>query len=221
MLSYSPFLVLNRRMKTDSTNQDGTENLIPFDPVPSRSTRRDGWTEPRQRAFIEGLALCGSVSTAARAVGMTARGAYRLLERSGAESFATAWDEAAERGRQSMCDNAIDRAMNGALEPVFRRGRKIGTRRRYYDRLAIAVISNHGREAGTSRTEAAGIRRRRRELDEADARAVAQYAVEAARKADEDRIFTERYDVELAEMMAVGKRKKAEDRARAVSIRVL
>lgn len=202
-------------MKTGSTNRSGTDTLIPFDPVPSRSTRRDGWTEPRQRAFIEGLALCGSVSTTARAVGMTARGAYRLLERPGAESFAKAWDEAAERGRHSMCENAIDRAMNGALQPVFRRGRKIGTRRRYYDRLAIAVISNHGREAGTSRTEAAGIRRRRRrrELNEADARAVAEHAVASARKAEEDRIFTERYRIELAEMMTRGKAKMAEDRA--------
>ena len=208
-------------MKTVLKNQNGTDDLIPFDPVPSRSTRRDGWTEPKQRGFIEGLALCGSVNTAARAVGMTARGAYRLLERPGAASFAHAWDEAAERGRQSMCDSAIDRAMNGALEPVFRRGRKIGTRRRYYDRLAIAVISNHGREAGTSRTEAAGIRRRRRELNEADAGAVARYAVEAAQREEYEKLFTERYRTELSEMMANGKRKLAEDRAKTPSIRLL
>lgn len=208
-------------MKRDSTNQDGTDDLIPFDPVPSRSTRRDGWTPQRQREFIAGLELCGSVSTAAKAVGMTARGAYKLLERPGAESFARAWDEAAERGRQSVCENAIDRAINGALEPVFRRGKMVGTRRRYYDRLAIAVISNHGREAGIARTEAATIRRRRRELDEADRQAVAQYAVEARQRDEYEKLFTERYRIELAEMMAKGKRLKAEERARNVRIRML
>ena len=197
-------------MKSDSTNQNGTNDEIPFDPVPSRSTRRDGWTERKQRGFIMGLSLCGSVNTAAKAVGMTARGAYRLLERPGAESFARAWDEAAERGRQSVCDHAIDRAMHGALEPVFRRGRQVGVRRRYYDRLAIAVIANHGREAGTSRTEAAGIRRRRREMDEAD-----------ARQAEADRVFRKQYEEELAEMMERGKRKMAEARGDSARIRVL
>jgi hypothetical protein len=208
-------------MTNDSTNQDGTDDMIAFDPVPSRSTRRDGWTEKRQRGFIAGLELCGSVNTAARAVGMTARGAYRLLERPGAESFARAWDEAAERGRQRMCDSAIERAMHGSLEPVFSRGRQVGTRRRYHDRLAIAVISNHGREAGTSRTEAAGIRRRRRELDEADKRAVAEYAITSARLAEADAKAAERYQAELAKMVQKGKRLLAEDRMKAVSIRVL
>jgi len=197
-------------MKTDSTNQDGTDNFIPFDPVPSRSTRRDGWTEPRQRAFIEGLALCGSVSTAARAVGMTARGAYRLLERPGAESFATAWDEAAERGRQSVCDHAIERALHGALEPVFRRGRQVGVRRRYYDRLAIAVIGNHGREAGTSRTEAAGIRRRRREMDEADARAAVEAVAAQAR-----------FEAKVREDVTRARHRRAQQRRDAVGIRFL
>jgi len=208
-------------MKRDSLNQDGVNEDIVFDPVPSRRNRHDGWTEERQRAFIAGLELCGSVSTAAKAVGMTARGAYKLLERPGADSFARAWDEAAERGRQLVCENAIDRAINGALEPVFRRGKMVGTRRRYYDRLAIAVISNHGREAGIARTEAATIRRRRRELDEADKQAVARYAVEARQREEYEKLFTERYRIELAEMMAKGKRLKAEERARNVRIRML
>ena len=66
-----------------------------FDPVPSASTRRDGWTPDKQRAFIERLGECGVVSIAARAVGMSPKSAYVLRKRPGAESFAAAWDEAA------------------------------------------------------------------------------------------------------------------------------
>lgn len=67
---------------------------IAFEPVPRRRNRRSGWTEERQRDFIACLQLTGSVSAAARAVGLTARSAYRLLHSDGADSFAKAWDEA-------------------------------------------------------------------------------------------------------------------------------
>lgn len=62
-----------------------------FRPVPL-CPRRDGWTEVRQCAFLTQLYLTGSVSAAARAVGMSRASAYRLREREGAESFAFAWD---------------------------------------------------------------------------------------------------------------------------------
>ena len=62
-----------------------------FRPVPLRS-RRDGWTEVRHCAFLARLYATGSVSAAAKAVGMSRASAYRLRERPGAESFAFAWD---------------------------------------------------------------------------------------------------------------------------------
>jgi hypothetical protein len=121
------------------------EDEIPFDPVPSRTGRRDGWTEAVQRAFIAALARCGSVTAAARHVGKSASSAYRLLDRDGAESFAAAWDLAAEMGRDRIRDCVIDRATNGAWVPVTRRGKIVRMEFRYFDRLAIAVLS--GREA--------------------------------------------------------------------------
>lgn len=145
-------------------NDNGDE--IPFDPVPSKTRRKDGWTPERQRGFIAALARCGSAAAAAMHVGMSASSAYRLLEREGSESFAAAWDLAAEMGRDSVRDCTIERAMKGAWVPVMRRGKIVRMEFRYFDRLAIAVLS--GREAALAdsagdRAEARAIRRRQRE----------------------------------------------------------
>ena len=77
--------------------EDGVEiedeaELLAFDftPVPRRRVRRDGWSEEKQRLFIALLAKSGCVARAARAVGMTPRSAYRLLDADGADSFAEA-----------------------------------------------------------------------------------------------------------------------------------
>lgn len=64
---------------------------IDFTPVPRQRSRRNGWTEATQRAFIAALEECASVSRSARAVGMSPRSAYRLLGAEGADSFAEAW----------------------------------------------------------------------------------------------------------------------------------
>jgi phage terminase small subunit len=141
------------------------EEEIPFDPVPSRTGRKDGWTPDRQRQFIAALARCGSVTAAARHVGMSASSAYRLLDREGADSFAAAWDLAAEMGRDRMRDCSIDRATNGAWVPVMRRGKIVRMEFRYFDRLAVAVLG--GRDSALAdtaedRAEARAIRRRQR-----------------------------------------------------------
>jgi hypothetical protein len=59
-----------------------------------RQARYDGWTEEKQRRFIEVLADTGLVGTSARAVGLTRESAYRLRRAAGAEAFAAAWDAA-------------------------------------------------------------------------------------------------------------------------------
>ncbi len=51
--------------------------VIEFAPVPQLRRRRVGWDEARQRAFIALLARTPSVGHAARAVGLSARSAYR------------------------------------------------------------------------------------------------------------------------------------------------
>jgi hypothetical protein len=99
--------------------------ILAFDPVPVKA-RRDGWTPEKQQGFIHRLALCGCPGAAARGVGMSRESAYRLRARPGSESFAAAWEKAAEIGEDDQGDRALERAMFGYVKPVFYRGRKVG-----------------------------------------------------------------------------------------------
>jgi hypothetical protein len=104
-----------------------------FRPVPLRS-RRDGWTEVRQCAFLAQLYATGSVSAAARVVGMSRASAYRLRERAGAESFAFAWDRvltlpgaghpgaAREDGRKVTLATLLARLETDIVRPVVFQG---------------------------------------------------------------------------------------------------
>ncbi len=100
----------------------GTFPDIRFTPVPVGRTRHNGWSEMQQKRFIAALSVMGSVRHAARAVGMGRQSAYRLRERGGAESFARAWDEALEEGRQRMLCAGLERAINGVTTVRILRG---------------------------------------------------------------------------------------------------
>lgn len=123
---------------------DDPDAHIAFDPVPRRRARRRGWSEARQRAFIFALSRCGSAACAARAVGMSPRSAYQLLEAPEADSFAAAWDEAIDEGIERVRADALQRALGGVFVPVFRRGKLVRVEHRQSDALAIALLS--GRE---------------------------------------------------------------------------
>ena len=167
---------------------------IPFDPVPRLRQRRNGWTEERQRAFIAALAECASVSRAARAVGVSARSAYRLLGAPGAESFAHAWDQAIAWAADAIRWGALDPALHGTWVPVMRKGRLVRTELRYNDRLAIALLGGRNGGSVTEQREQAASRRRYRQFlaDHAAAQAAAKRAEEEAAAA---------YQAELDAMM--------------------
>jgi len=180
---------------------DITTGPIEFTPVPRLRKRRNGWTEETQRLFIEALSECGCVSRAARAVGMTPRSAYRLLESEGAESFAKAWDQAIARGIEQLRLDAIDRAMNGAWVPVMRRGKIVRLERRYNDRLGIALLSGRDQCVADKRERAFSRHRYRRQVLEQReiARIKKQLAEEvwAEHRAVLDRIEAERENPRL------------------------
>jgi len=111
-----------------------------FTPVPSTRNRHDGWTAQRQSAFLVALAKLGLVAAAARAVGMSARSAYRLRARDTLGSFSSAWEQALADGRRRALDTGIARAIDGQLVPVYYRGRKIDEYIRFDDRLLIAAL---------------------------------------------------------------------------------
>lgn len=112
---------------------------FPFTPVPT-TPRHDGWTAPKQRAFIDLLAECGVVAAAAKAVGMSPRSAYALRKRPDAASFAAAWDDALACGRGASLSRAIERAIDGEVRRVYYRGRPVGEYRVYNNRLLIAAL---------------------------------------------------------------------------------
>lgn len=104
-----------------------------FRPVQLRA-RADGWTVQRQCAFLVQLYLTGSVTSAARAVGVSRASAYRLRERADGAGFAHAWDSvfmppgsgklAAPESdwRKVTNPTLLERIETGLVQPVIYRG---------------------------------------------------------------------------------------------------
>lgn len=109
-----------------------------------RKPRKDGWSEAKQRLFIEMLADTGCVETAAGAVRMSAQGAYALRRAPGGEAFAAAWQAAVQQGALKLVDVAFTRVLKGTEEPVFDRdGNVIGHKTRYSERLMMFLLRAH------------------------------------------------------------------------------
>lgn len=100
--------------------------------------RRDGWTVERQTMFIETLAATASVSEACRYVGLSRQSAHKLCQRS--PQFREAWDEALKAAVGVLAATAFDRAVNGTQEQVWHKGRMIGFREKYHDRLLLYLL---------------------------------------------------------------------------------
>ena len=113
---------------------------LAFTPVPSTSTRHDGWTPERQYRFIRALAATGAVAAAARAVGKSATAAYKLRERVGATGFVRAWTVAQQMAHDRAFEHAMQRSLDGYDAPRFYRGRQVGTVRKFDYRLMTAAL---------------------------------------------------------------------------------
>lgn len=110
-----------------------------------KKRRKDGWSPDKQRAFIEALADCGSVATAAQFVDMSESSAYRLRRAPGAEAFDRAWSAAIDAASKKLLDAAFERALVGTDEPVFDRdGNRVGRRLRQSDRLLMFLLRAYG-----------------------------------------------------------------------------
>ncbi|WFL76833.1 hypothetical protein P7228_12620 [Altererythrobacter arenosus] len=134
---------MTRRKDPRETRLPVTAGELPdFTPVPRQCQRDDGWTDARQRAFIEALADTGSVRAAAAAVNMSSEGAYHLRRQQGAQSFRKAWETALQLGVQRIEDVAMDRALNGVDVPVYSYGKLVGLRKSYNDRLLMFMLRN-------------------------------------------------------------------------------
>nr|WP_310522722.1 hypothetical protein [Polymorphobacter sp.] len=109
---------------------------------PPLHPREGGWAVGVQRAFIEALAECGSVTGAARAVGMHPSSAYRLRAAPHGLGFRGAWNAALTMAYARLREVAFDRAVNGVEQPVFQGGEQVGTRIVHSDRLLMFLLDH-------------------------------------------------------------------------------
>ena len=110
------------------------------DYVPPRRERADGWSPSTQAEFIRALGDCGSVTRACQAVRRSRVSAYKLRRDPSARIFARAWDEAMASTATLLAETALDRAVNGQEEKVFYKGKFVGHRVRYDNRLLFAML---------------------------------------------------------------------------------
>lgn len=125
-----------------------------FQPVLTRA-RSDGWSAARQCAFLAQLYVTGSVTAAARAVGMTRESAHRLRNREGAESFAGAWDRVVTPPGLGRCSPPkvdyrkvttavlLSRLEVDLVKPVIFRGRMVAIRSKHDNATLFRLLRRY------------------------------------------------------------------------------
>ncbi|NHR05737.1 terminase [Chromobacterium haemolyticum] len=95
-------------------------------------------TAEKMARFLEVLSNTANVSAAAKTIRVSRGHLYEV--RAGNDDFAAAWDEAVKLGTSALEDEAVRRATEGTLKPVFYKGQKCGTIREYSDTLLIFLL---------------------------------------------------------------------------------
>ena len=93
--------------------------LADYRPV-KLAKRSNGWTAERQRKFLTVLAETGCISEACTQAGVSSRSAYRLRQRTDAQSFARAWDQALRLATVRLTTIAFERAVRGTTREIWR-----------------------------------------------------------------------------------------------------
>lgn len=91
--------------------------------------------------FLATLAESGNVTLAAAKAKLSRTQLYN--KRKADDAFGKAWAEAETLGNAALEDEARRRAYNGWLEPVFHKGAKCGTVRKFSDTLMIVLLKAH------------------------------------------------------------------------------
>jgi hypothetical protein len=108
-------------------------------------------TAKKREAFLAALEKTANVSRACQTARIPRRSVYDWREAD--EEFAKAWEEALERGTDALEDEAIRRAHQGVLKPVYQGGKKVGTIREYSDTLLIFMLKARRPEKFKERIE--------------------------------------------------------------------
>lgn len=116
-----------------------------------RRPRHDGWLPWKKAEFLLVLVAGGIVADACRAVGMSVASAYALKNRRSGRAFGKMWDAILiHRARGRLADNNLSRAMNGFTEQIVKDGVVVAERRRFDNRLSMAMLTRLDRLAETS-----------------------------------------------------------------------
>ena len=98
-------------------------------------------TPKKVDVFLASLAENGNVMQAAKKAKLSRTQLYN--KRKADEAFASAWAEAEALGVAALEDEARRRAFEGWLEPVFHKGQRCGTVRKFSDILLIVLLKAH------------------------------------------------------------------------------
>lgn len=96
--------------------------MLPLSPTELTPVNRPDyhWSPANQRAFLEHLSIVGSVTQAARHVGMSGRAAYDLKLRREGAAFKLGWAAAVLIARGRLGDDLLERAIHGYDEEYVR-----------------------------------------------------------------------------------------------------
>ncbi|MEI6418230.1 MAG: hypothetical protein WCO82_04105 [Sphingomonadales bacterium] len=115
---------------------------------PARRHRQDGWTAARQVEFLRILSSTGSVTQAARRVGMSRDSAYRLRQHPAATAFAQGWQAALATAWVDLAPSLLERAMTGdTLITEYGDGRRITRHQPAPVRLVLGLLALQERMA--------------------------------------------------------------------------
>ena len=95
--------------------------------------------EAADEAFFGALADGLSVTEASREAGYLRKAVYRFRDNDA--NFAVRWVEALQMSFDLVMEEIERRGRDGLEEPVFYKGRVVGLRRRYSDRLLLARLA--------------------------------------------------------------------------------
>jgi len=104
----------------------------------SRADRRAGTTDRARERFLKSYALCGNVTTAAKAAGVGRATVYVWQEHE--PEFALAMRQADLQATEVLEREAWRRAEQGVAEPVYQHGKQVGTIQRYSDQLLMFLL---------------------------------------------------------------------------------
>jgi hypothetical protein len=130
-----------------SAPSPGGETAEPPD-APAWRVRNDGWLPWKKARFLDEVAAGASVAEACRVVGMSVASAYALRNRRSGRAFGRMWDAiVVNRYRCRLAGNAMARATDGWVEQVVRDGVVVAERRRFDNRLSMAMLTRLDRLA--------------------------------------------------------------------------